>query len=368
MQRDQDSSAINRDPDWRAVIDAVPTATLAVDASGFVIHGNSLVWTLFPRARAGQHIAQLNRSPELLQAVHQALTSDKPVVVQVFDRHPLERRLSASIAKLTVQPGPPGAAHLLVTFRDETEQEKLAEMRADFVAHASHELRTPLSALKGSIDTLLGAARDDPVAREKFLHLMEIQAARMTRLVDDLLVLSRAEMHVHMPPTDAVELNDLLAFTLNTMEPMASDKRITLKLTRCPADAIVTGDREDLTQVFQNLIQNAIKYGHQGGRVDVEIKAVPAGPVHGPRIAVSVRDDGPGIAEHHIPRLTERFYRVSAAASRQAGGTGLGLAIVKHILTRHRGELVITSRVGVGSTFTVQLGERSSPASTRRPI
>ncbi|MFM1814515.1 MAG: hypothetical protein RLZ98_1210 [Pseudomonadota bacterium] len=358
-----DSTDVNfPGPDWRAVIDAIPAPALALDSGGVVVHANHLLSNLFPRARSGQHIAQLNRSPELLQAVQAAGTSDEPVVVQVLDRVPLERRLSAVITRMAAVP----EALLLLTFRDETEQEKLAQMRADFIAHASHELRTPLASLKGSIETLQGAARDDALARERFLTLMETQAARMSRLIDDLLILSRAEMHVHMPPTDAVDLNELLSFTVQSLEPVAASKEIVMTVKRSEGTALVTADREELMQVFQNLVQNAIKYGHKGGRIDAEISSVPPTAVHGPRYAVSVRDDGPGIAEHHIPRLTERFYRVSPAASRVAGGTGLGLAIVKHIVTRHRGDLTISSKIGVGSTFTVLLHQRPSQLEVKR--
>jgi two-component system phosphate regulon sensor histidine kinase PhoR len=228
-------------------------------------------------------------------------------------------------------------------------------MRADFVANASHELRTPLASLKGFVETLQGAAKDDPAARERFLEVMREQTARMSRLVDDLLSLSRVEMREHLPLPARVDLEDALAHVVQVLQPLAAQAGASLELARLGRPALVRGDRDEIVQVFQNLIQNAIKYGKQGGQVRIAIGEEPAAGSRPARFTASVADDGPGIAPEHLPRLTERFYRVDAAASRERGGTGLGLAIVKHILNRHRGELLIRSRVGEGSTFTVTL-------------
>jgi two-component system phosphate regulon sensor histidine kinase PhoR len=226
-------------------------------------------------------------------------------------------------------------------------------MRADFVANASHELRTPLAYLKGSVETLQGSAKDDPAARAAFLKTMGEQAERMSRLVDDLLSLSRVEMREYLPPSGEVDLAAVLADVTQTLEPMAQQADIALSLSGQEEAAPLRGDYDELAQVFQNLVQNAIKYGRSGGRVEVRLGREPADRLV--RYRVDVADDGPGIAPQHLPRLTERFYRVSVAASREKGGTGLGLAIVKHILNRHRGELLIASTLGQGSTFSVVL-------------
>jgi two-component system phosphate regulon sensor histidine kinase PhoR len=186
---------------------------------------------------------------------------------------------------------------------------------------------------------------------------MATQATRMTRLIDDLLMLSRVEMRVHVPPRGVVDLNEVIGFVAHTLEPLAQTSDHSLKLVPWPGPALVRGEREELVQVFQNLVHNAIKYGRKGGSVEVRIRRGAAAGENGQQLAVSVSDDGPGIAIEHLPRLTERFYRVSAAASREKGGTGLGLAIVKYIVNRHRGALKISSTVGVGSTFTVLLDE-----------
>jgi two-component system, OmpR family, phosphate regulon sensor histidine kinase PhoR len=354
---------------WRAVVDALADPAIALNAAGLVVHHNPLAAELFPRVRPGQPISHLSRSPELLEAVDQARGPEARIAVQLQDRVPFQRRVSAMITALAVDGPAATTPTRLVVFRDVTDQEKLAQMRADFIAHASHELRTPVASLRGYVETLQGAARDDPKARERFLAIMATQAIRMTRLIDDLLTLSRVEMRVHVPPRGVVDLNEVIGFVAETLEPLAQASEVALKLVPWPGSARVRGEHEELVQVFQNLVQNAIKYGRKGGTAEVRIGREGPGRGRVQQFAVSVSDDGPGIASEHLPRLTERFYRVSAAASREKGGTGLGLAIVKYVVNRHRGELKISSTVGVGSTFTVLLDElapEAPPASPRR--
>jgi len=228
-------------------------------------------------------------------------------------------------------------------------------MRADFVANASHELRTPLASLRGFVETLQGAAKNDTEARERFLKVMSEQAERMSRLVDDLLSLSRVEMREHLPPAQNVDLNDAVSHVIQALQPLAAGAGTSIEFKRLDGPAVVRGDRDELVQVFQNLVQNALKYGKSGGRIEVAVAYTEASGARPARFVVSVTDDGVGIAPQHLPRLTERFYRVNVLASRERGGTGLGLAIVKHILNRHRGELTISSKVGHGSTFAVVL-------------
>jgi two-component system, OmpR family, phosphate regulon sensor histidine kinase PhoR len=341
---------------WRAVIDAIPTAALALDAAGTVVHHNRLVGELFPKIRNGQPMSQVSRNPDLLDAVDRALTSEGRINVELIERVPVERRVSATVSRLGKSTAP-SSPHLLVTFRDLTEQDRLAQMRADFIANASHEMRTPLASLRAFVETLQGPARDDEVARERFLRLMASQAERMTRLIDDLLSLSRVEMRVHLPPRGIVELSETAAYVCQSLEPVAEGSKIDLSLVRCEAPVRFLGDREEVVQVLQNLIQNAIKYGREDGHVEVRVgRDAPRGSA-GAKVWVSVSDDGPGIAPEHLPRLTERFYRVNVVSSREKGGTGLGLAIVKHILNRHRGDLKIASKLGVGSTFTISFNE-----------
>ncbi len=351
---------------WRAVVSAMPDPAIALDADGMIVHHNAAVADLFPRIRAGQPISSAIRSPELLAAIEKEHDGEEVTVIELQDRVPVQRRVSAILTALPFQNARRGSPALLVTFRDITDQEKLAQMRADFIAHASHELRTPLASVRGFVETLQGPARDDPKARERFLEIMAAQAARMTQLIDDLLSLSRIEMRVHVPPRGTVELNEVVSFVAQSLEPVARAAGITIAVERLPTPARVRGDREELVQVFQNLIHNGIRYGKNGGHVNVHMAREPAIGGRPPRISVAVQDDGVGIPPEHLPRLTERFYRVSVSASREKGGTGLGLAIVKHIVTRHRGELKITSTLGEGSTFTVLLDELPETAAVQQ--
>ena len=340
---------------WRMVVDAVPEPAVALNASGQILHANSRAEEQFGSRRRGGHVASMSRDPGLLTAVEDALASRQTRAVELQARVPVERRLLATVVPLH-QPNPtPATPTLLITFRDLSEQDRLARMRADFVANASHELRTPLASLKGYVETLQGSAKDDAAARERFLKTMAEQAERMSRLVDDLLSLSRVEMREYLPISGEMELGELLAEVVHTMEPLASKAGASLSLS-CGGDpAVVRGDSDELMQVFQNLVQNAVKYGRSGGKVHISVRREPPAFGRPGGFRVDVVDDGPGIAPQHLPRLTERFYRVSVAASREKGGTGLGLAIVKHILNRHRGELVIASKLGQGSTFSVLL-------------
>ena len=226
-------------------------------------------------------------------------------------------------------------------------------MRADFIANASHELRTPLASISGFIETLRGPARNDEKARDSFLQIMQTQTARMARLIDDLLTLSRIEMKPHLPSRENIDLGETVAGVIDSLRHLAAEYGVVVAFERPPQPVLVSGNRDELIQVFVNLLENACKYGQSGGRVDVSVAPAEGGPA--PEIAVTFRDYGPGIAEEHIPRITERFYRIDAEKSRVKNGTGLGLAIVKHILTRHEGRLVVRSKPGEGASFVVYL-------------
>jgi two-component system phosphate regulon sensor histidine kinase PhoR len=240
---------------------------------------------------------------------------------------------------------------MLMTFHDQTPLRRVEEMRADFVANASHELRTPLAALSGFIDTLQGPAKDDARARERFLGIMHAQATRMARLIDDLLSLSRVELSAHVRPDTLVDIVPIIRQVADGLEPLAGERQVTIEIDLPPTPVVIAGDREELLRLFENLVENALKYGASGGKVIVSL--TPATSAEGtPEIRVLVRDFGPGIAPEHLPRLTERFYRVDVGDSRAQGGTGLGLSLVKHILARHRGRLLIESVPKNGATFT----------------
>jgi len=337
--------------------EALPDPVILLNRAGQVLSLNGPARGLFASLREGSHISSVIRTPEFLDAVSAAPRRDRAVTVTYAERVPVGRRMAVTVAPLSRSADRDG--NILVLLRDLTEMERINQMRVDFIANASHELRTPLASLRGFIETLQGTAKEDASARERFLPIMAEQASRMTRLIDAMLSLSRVEMNAHVLPSDLVDLNDVLGHARDTLEPIATDSGMRLDVARFAKPAIVRGDRDELLQVLQNLVQNALKYGNAGRHVRIEAKHIPTlgRQAATGRYAISVADDGPGIAPEHLPRLTERFYRVDVASSREKGGTGLGLAIVKHILNRHRGELAIASKPGKGSTFTVMLNE-----------
>jgi len=342
----------------QVMAEALPDPVILLNASGQVLSCNAPARSLFASLREGNHISSAIRTPEFLDAVGAAPQRGRAVTVTYAERVPVGRRMAATVAPMSR--GLESGSNILVLLRDLTEGERINQMRADFIANASHELRTPLASLRGFIETLQGTAKEDSGARERFLPIMVEQAARMTRLIDALLSLSRLEMNAHVPPSDLVDLNEVLRQARETLEPLARENDIEFEVGRFSQPAMVRGDRDELVQVIQNLVQNALKYGMQGGFVRLEPKHIPSLGRQEGRYAIAVVDNGPGIAPEHLPRLTERFYRVDVASSREKGGTGLGLAIVKHILNRHRGELMIASNPSKGSTFTIMLNEVSS--------
>jgi two-component system phosphate regulon sensor histidine kinase PhoR len=226
-------------------------------------------------------------------------------------------------------------------------------VRADFVANASHELRTPLASVIGFIETLQGPARDDAAARTRFLGIMHEQALRMSRLIENLLSLSRIESRAHLYPTIAVDLVSIVREVADSLGALARERGIDLVVDGGSEPRLVLGDRDELIRLLENLVDNALKYGQSGKRVEVSLQPVAAEPDGPETVEVRVRDFGPGIPAKHLPRLTERFYRANVAETLEKAGTGLGLAIAKHITARHRGRLAIESEVGRGTTIRV---------------
>lgn len=339
-----ETSEINGYPRWRQVLDGFPDAALVLDGNERIEAANASAQALLGAAK-GQSFALIYRSPELLSIIGKARTTGVAQSCETRMFSPIERQIMATAAPLRAVQGT-SSPPVLVVLKDATAQHQLLQMRADFVANASHELRTPLASLRGFIETLQGAARRDDAARERFLPIMQEQANRMSRLIDDLLSLSQIEMRVHVPPRGEADLSAIAREAVQYLLPVAQNAKVTLAHS-AQGDNKIIGERDELLQVAQNLVQNAIKYGKPGGRVDVSVERV------GKRVSLSVADDGIGIAPEHLPRLTERFYRVNAKESRERGGTGLGLAIVKHIVNRHQGELKVVSKPGQGSKFTV---------------
>lgn len=339
---------------------ALPNAAFLLEGDGTAIVQNLTATKLTGLLRPGEHISNALRNPSVLQALEQTVQTCEPRTVTYFERVPINRSFQVHSAPLpAIDRNNSRTQYVLLLVDDLTKQQQIEKMRADFVANASHELRTPLASLLGFIETLQGNARDDPDARHKFLEIMRQQANRMTRLIADLMSLSRIESNAHVTPGDLVDLREVIRHVCDSLDPMAKAAGVTLSLDLPEElDLHLMGDRDELTQVFQNLMENAIKYGQSGERVEIKARA-KAGNGH--RFHVGVRDHGPGIADEHVPRLTERFYRVDVAESRDKGGTGLGLAIVKHILYRHRAFLTVSSKPGEGAEFSVEFsGHRDS--------
>ncbi|WP_259777282.1 ATP-binding protein [Aliiroseovarius crassostreae] len=331
--------------------DAIPIPIMEIAADGQICELNGAGQDLFGARALGRLYAAVLRQPVLLARIENALTGELASPV----RYLTNEATRDVIYETHVTPDLQGS--VVLSFLDITHKEEAGQMRADFVANVSHELRTPLTALSGFIETLRGPAREDAEARLRFLDIMEQEAGRMNRLVGDLLSLSRVEDMERVRPTDPQSIREILAAAVSMLRPQIDEQDVTLNLS-LPQDIDdkVPGDRDQLLQVFTNLIENAVKYGRKGGIVEIFLETRMDQPgMKGPVLSVTVADQGEGIAAHHIGRLTERFYRVDGHRSREMGGTGLGLAIVKHILNRHRGRLRIESDVGKGSRFIVTL-------------
>ncbi len=337
-------------------VDAIPMPALMVDQTERIIAANTDAKALLAHNIVGRHFATILRQPQVIDAIEQSLHTKGPTKTRHLSNDGAQDTTFEVECRYMNGVGAVEGGAMLAIFQDVTHVEQASQMRRDFVANVSHELKTPLTALMGFIETLRGPARDDAVARERFLQIMADEANRMNRLVGDLLSLNRVESEERVRPKEQLELSGLLQSTLNSLRPLAEDADVELTLTAPEGPVSLAGDSDQLRQVFTNLIENGIKYGGSGGSVEViVISSERDSAMRGPAVRVQVIDKGPGIDAVHLPRLTERFYRADSHRSRQLGGTGLGLAIVKHIINRHRGRLRVESELGKGTTFTVIL-------------
>jgi two-component system phosphate regulon sensor histidine kinase PhoR len=336
------------------LIGGLPNPTIVLDRGGRVIAFNDAAATIAPALRRGEPALITLRMPELVEAIRRAATGGTAQRVEFFERVPLDRWFEAFVVPVKLTGAEAPSDILLMTLNDLTPLRRVEEMRADFIANASHELRTPLAALLGFIETLQGPAKADPAAREKFLAIMQGQATRMARLIDDLLSLSRIELNAHLQPSEPADLTPIVRQVADGLQTLARDRDVAIKVAVPDEAMIVLGDRDELIRALENLVENALKYGAAGKRVDITLTRAQTRAGR-PEARLSVRDYGPGIAPEHLPRLTERFYRVDVADSRAQGGTGLGLALVKHVLNRHGGRLSIESTPGEGAAFTMHV-------------
>jgi len=339
--------------DAGSLLAALPLAAVLVGPDARIVAVNETAREMPGQAVEGRHFLTAMRQPDLRAAI-EATAADgasRSITYQsVQDGR--DSTFRAHVAGVRLAGDRRG---VLVSFEDLTEREQAAQMRRDFVANVSHELRTPLTSLMGFIETLQGPARHDAAAIDRFLGIMAREASRMERLVHDLLSLSRVEGEERVRPREPVDLAGVMGTVVTMLRPLARERGCDLRFAPV-GPQLVPGNADQLQQVFTNLVENGIKYGGADNRVEITVAPHPDEvTLRGPAIAVAVRDRGPGIDPLHIPRLTERFYRVDTHRSREMGGTGLGLAIVKHIVNRHRGRLRIESTPGEGSTFSVIL-------------
>jgi two-component system phosphate regulon sensor histidine kinase PhoR len=331
-----------------AMLEALRDPSMIIDSDERITAINHPMKALVPSLRIKDPLALAIRTPDLLDSIRLVLSGQSAQSIQWREHVPIERVFDVFVAPLTLDNN---RLHVLVTMRDLTEIKRTERMRVDFIANASHELRTPLASLLGFVETLQGPAREDKAAREHFLKIMVEQGRRMSRLIDDLLSLSRVEQHQHLQPTTHVDLVVIVRQVVESFSPLAPERHVKLIL-EAPDSLSVIGDRDELIRLAENLIGNAIKYGSLPDRetqVNIIVSQIDS------EASLSVRDHGAGIPPEHIPRLTERFYRIDTNASRANGGTGLGLALVKHILLRHRGWLRISSKLNEGSCFEALL-------------
>ncbi len=314
------------------------------------------------RSAFGDDLPAVLRHPGVRGAIERALSTNLLQSAEVGLRAPVPRDLYATVVPMDPPLADGGDA--LVVLSDRSRERVVERMRADFVANVSHELRTPLASLIGFVETLRGPAADDPPAQQRFLAIMAEQGARMNRLIDDLLSLSRIELTEHQLPSEPLDLAQLVQLMVAGFEPRLAERRVQLAMRIEEGLPTLAGDADQLAQVLQNLLDNGLKYGRDGGVLTLDVISAPPDDRWPSRrgVVLSVGDQGAGISREHLPRLTERFYRADKGRSRAVGGTGLGLAIVKHIVNRHRGQLLIESQEGVGTTVHVWLPVAVAPA------
>ncbi|MEM7075340.1 MAG: ATP-binding protein, partial [Pseudomonadota bacterium] len=332
---------------------AIPLPAVLIGGAERILDANTRALHLLGQGIVGRHFITAIRQPTVLDTIERCARDGEPRQTRYLTSDGAQDiTYSVSCSRVDSEEG----ARVLVCFEDVTHVELVGQMRRDFVANVSHELRTPLTALMGFIETLRGPAREDREASDRFLETMHVEAGRMERLVKDLLSLNRVEVQERNRPTERLDLIALLISVVDATTPILLGADVTLRRVLPDTPVFVPGDADQLRQVFTNLVENAVKYGGPDGCITLRVGMDDQHPaLRVPSVTVSVIDEGPGIEEIHIPRLTERFYRIDSHRSRQMGGTGLGLAIVKHIVNRHRGRLRIQSEPGVGSEFSVVL-------------
>lgn len=341
------------------LVDTLPDILIMTNDKKEIVRTNRAARSIFGQNLAYKPLRDVIASDKLLGAITAVVEDLRGEKIEFHLSEPIPRDFQAIIERFPIPSE--GGISIIITMTDITEQKRVQRMRADFVANASHEIRTPLASIIGFIETLRGPAKDDALARDEFLRVMGDQAERMSKLVNDLLSLSKIEMNAHSAPIAKVDLLRIVRTEKQHFEWACKQKNVSLRCIFNDNLPATKGDEDELAQVVRNLLGNAIKYTSADTEILMTVKMTSNLP-NDPSfrnltraICFSVQDHGEGIPKEHLPRLTERFYRVDTARTRKVGGTGLGLAIVKHVLNRHHGVLTIESEMGEGSTFSVFL-------------
>ena len=346
------------------ILEAIPSPLILVDQQGKITFANANSELLLPKIlKVGNHISSTFRSPIFLETLEKVLTKNENIKLNFDTNIPILKHIEVHFVQLPLDSYSRTGGTILMSLVDQSESKMVNQMRSDFVSNASHELRTPLSSIIGFIETIKGHAKSDKENRELFLSLMHDQAIRMQRLVDDLLSLSKLELQEKSPPLKTCNVNKIINKITESFLPLAKKYKVKL-VNNLPSNITnIIGDETQIHQLFSNLIENSLKYSGEKSTVKVElIKKQKHIKIKNNMIGIQIVDNGKGIPEEHIYRLTERFYRVNEDLSKQRQGTGLGLSIVKHILNRHQGELIIESKINEGSKFTVWLPKEKAQA------
>tara|TARA_Y100000994_G_C15701587_1_gene445311 strand:- start:3801 stop:5168 length:1368 start_codon:yes stop_codon:yes gene_type:complete len=356
------------------LIDSLPVAIISFSKNYNILKANKIALDVLGKDIINFDIRHIFRHPEVSETIENVLenkSKNRNITIEVFGL-PLQiwslqvlvfSDLNKEYDKIQSFQSNEPVGVILMT--NQTLEKQLEKTRADFVANVSHELRTPLTSILGYTETLMSSAGEDKALRKKFLKIIEKQSKRMTRLVSDQLSLAKIESEEHVIPNKSVNLKKVIYEVLKSFEDEIINKKIKLDLKIDKKTKNVQGDKDELFQVLQNLLENAIRYGGNKSEIVVSLKRAEKRPANLPKnswpaICCEVSDNGPGINKVHLGRLTERFYRVDASRSKEIGGTGLGLAIVKHIINRHRGSLIIESEPSIGSKFFVYLKENKT--------
>jgi two-component system phosphate regulon sensor histidine kinase PhoR len=335
----------------RTILGGMVEAVIAVDGDRRIVFANEAAGRFLefdPERAVGRPFWELSRQPLLQEVIDRALSGTSAQRVEVDLKGPNSRHLAVYAAPMPSQALQRGA---VLVANDISELRRLERLRQDFVANVSHELKTPLSVIKACVEALLDGAIDDVEVRKPFLDQVSDQADRLHALILDMLSLARIESGEEMLDLEDVSMSDTVIDCLERHRPRADAKSIELHAESPPSKLKVRADAEALFQILDNLVDNAVKYTPEKGKIQVRWNA------EGGYVSLQVQDTGPGIPERDLPRIFERFYRVDKARSREVGGTGLGLAIVKHLVQAMKGSIQASSQLGRGTIFTVRLPE-----------